>query len=403
MKICLFILISLITSFAWAQDSTRAKTGLGEGLRFDLDSGRYQFKISGFLQPSYTYTKAKNRKAESTFRSKRTYLNVSGSAVEERVSFLVQVDFSAATPLLDAWAAYRLHPNFALSVGQRRTFTNNREMTFDEDKLQFTERGMLSTAFTGNGREFGLFLEGRLGNSFIVLPQFALTSGDGPNSFGINASDVDLGGLKYGGRIDIYPFGEFSVGNRGFAPDLHHEAKPKVLLGASGSFNQGASNAKGEGHGDFIFYDSARNQNLPDLRKLSADLLVKYQGFSLLAELVNASASGLAGIYTDTASGSAGILRPSEISQYLVLGNAYNVQVGYVTRSGYSLDLRYENLLPEFSKERASSLQKANIRTIGLSRYFNDHRLKAQVSVSSVNYTNGRNTILGELMFQVVL
>jgi hypothetical protein len=393
----------LISSFAFGQEQTPkpAETGLGNGLNFSLNENQYQFKISGFLQPSWQMSKLDTLKTENTFRSKRSYLNFGGKALKEKLSFFVQIDFSASTPLLDAFATYHFNSKWNLSAGQRRTFTNNREMTFDEDKLQFSERGMLSNSFSGNGREFGLFLEGKLGSKFVIHPQLAITSGDGPNSFGLNSTDIDLGGFKYGGRLDMYPLGEFSEGNRGYAADLKHESKPKILIGGAASFNKGASSAKGEGHGDFRFYDKNKTSNLPDYRKISADILVKFKGFSLLAEFINSSASGLSGTYTDSVP-NAPYLKPGQISQYLVLGNAYNVQAGYVTKSGYSLDLRYEKQDPEFPNEPLSVLPKAEVATIGLSKYFPDNRLKIQATVSQIKFVNNVKAIQSELLLQVV-
>jgi hypothetical protein len=401
----LFGITFLLTHAVLAQDSARAikPRGLGEGLQFDINDGEYSFKISGVLQPTIQYKKEDKLKSQQSFKTKRTYLNLSGSAVKEKISFFIQADFSAPIPLLDAWGAYHFSQSWSLYAGQRRTFTNNRELTFDEDKLQFADRSILSQTFQGNGREFGLFVEGSIGKSFIVAPQFALTSGDGPNSFGANSLDVDKGGVKVGGRIDVYPLGDFSVGNQGFAADLKHESTIKVLLGAAGSFNRGASNAKGEGHGNFSLYDATKNEKLPDLRKLSADILLKYQGFSFLAEYMNSSASNLNGIYVDSSGLSNSILKPGQISQYLILGNAWNTQIGYVTKSGYALDIRYENLRPEFSGQSLSVLQESKVSTVGISKYFKDNKLKVQASGSKVTFTNSKDTILAELMFQVVL
>lgn len=396
-----FLLISGV-SIAQETDSKPKPNGLGNGLNFSLNDGEYQFKISGFLQPTWQYSKLDKANAENVFRSKRSYLNFSGKALNEKVSFFVQTDFSAATPLLDAWVAYHFAEKWKISAGQMRTFTNNREMTFDEDKIQFAERGYLSTNFNGNGREFGLFIDGIIGSSFVIHPQLAITSGDGSNSFGINSTDVDLGGFKYGGRLDLYPMGEFSEGNQGFAADLKHESSPKILIGAAASLNNGASSSKGEGHGDFRFYDNKKASKLPDYRKISADILLKYKGFSLLGEFMNASAAGLNGIYLDTTAQISQVLKPGQISQFLVLGNAWNVQVGYVTKSGFALDLRYENLSPEFSDQEASKLQQAKVSTVGLSKYFPDNRLKVQASLSQVEYANSVKALRSELMFQVV-
>jgi hypothetical protein len=176
-----FCLLSLVSFRLHAQDAANEKPNA--------------FEFHGFLQPSWQWTKSEGQKAANSLRSKRTYLWFSGSLMQEKITFLVRTDFSASTPLLDAWAAWNSR-HFSVSAGQRRTFTNNREMTFDEDKLAFPERSLLSTAFCGNGREFGLFAEGRFGNKTMLIPMLAITSGDGPNSFGINSTDVDLGGIK---------------------------------------------------------------------------------------------------------------------------------------------------------------------------------------------------------------
>lgn len=398
----IFFLSVSVSTLAQDSEQKSKEKGLGNGLDFTLNEGEYQFKVSGFLQPSWQYEKVENQDAENRFRSKRSYLNFSGKALKEKVSFFVQTDFSASTPLLDAWVAYHFSEKWNLSAGQRRTFTNNREFTFDEDKLQFSERGMLSTNFSGNGREFGLFLEGKIGHKVIFHPQLAITSGDGPNSFGINSTDVDLGGFKYGGRLDLYPIGEFSEGNRGFSADIKHESSPKILLGAAASLNIGASSAKGEGHGDFRFYDKNKASKLPDYRKISADILLKYRGFSLLAEFMNTSASNLNGIYIDSSAQIGQVLKPGQISQFLVLGNAWNLQVGYVTKSGFAVDLRYENLSPEFSDQSASQLQMAKVSTVGFSKYFPDNRLKVQASLSQMELANKVKALQSELMFQVV-
>ena len=53
-------------------------------------------------------------------------------------------------------------------------------------------------------------------------------------------------------------------------------------------YNDGASNKVGEGHGDFVLYDKDGNSKFPALRKIAADLLFKWQGWSIMAEYVNA-------------------------------------------------------------------------------------------------------------------
>lgn len=53
--------------------------------------------------------------------------------------------------------------------------------------------------------------------------------------------------VKYGGRINTYPFGFFSEGNYNFSADLLHKLNLKILLGSAFSKNISVSNDIGEG------------------------------------------------------------------------------------------------------------------------------------------------------------
>jgi hypothetical protein len=406
MKLKLIILLLSLAGVAVAQspDSSRTKgsLALGEGLQFSINQGAYQFKITGLVQPNYAYLKTDKKPGASRLNSKRTYLTFSGKAIKERVSFLVTTDFSAPIPLLDAYIAYHLSNRFTASVGQRRNFTNTRELTFEEYNLQFTNRGNSTTLFNNSGREFGLFLEGKIGTKSVLVPQASITSGDGANSFGINSTDYDYGGFKYGGRLDWYVFGMFKQGNQGFAADLGREKSLKMVIGGAGSINQGASNDKGEGHGQFLFYNKDKDIQLPEQRKIHADILVKYRGFSLLGEYVNVTAAGLNGLYQDTSATAAAKLKPTQIAQFMTLGNAWNVQAGYVTKSGYGISGRYENIDAEFGTETGSKIADAEVFTVGLVKYINGNNLKIQTDYTQVRYPTGLKTHTAELLVQII-
>jgi len=379
----------------------KASFELGSGLNFSLNDGAYQFKIGGMIQPSVSIEKMNNTQPDYYFNVKRTYFNISGSALKEKVSFFLQTDFSLGTPLLDAWVAYKPTSNLTISLGQKQSIANNRELLIMEDKLQFGNRSLLSTGFSRTGREFGLYVCQKIGSGkFGIVPQLAVTSGDGRNSFGIDSRDVDMGGLKYSGRIDVYPLGFFAEGNNDLIADLYHEKTLKMLIGGAASYNVGASNSVGEGHGDFQIYDVNAAVKLPDYRKFYGDILVKYQGLSLLGELAMASATSLDGSYTAATVTSP--LIPTQISEYLALGIAYNAQLGYVTKNGYALDVRYDELIPEFSNNASSVLRKTKGITVGFSKYFKQNNLKLQTSFSSVSYGDNTSKLLGSFIVQIV-
>jgi hypothetical protein len=406
----LFILIGY-AAFSQVEIKTDSKEfQLGDGLRFNVNDGEYKFSINGFVQGVYKNEKTDGTPAVNYMNARNAYLSISGSMYKEKVSFLLQNNFSNGKPLLDAWIAYSPISNLKISFGQKQTFTNNREMTFFEDKLQFVDRGIFSTAFCNTGREFGMFFEGQLGkNTFIIRPKLAITSGDGINSFGANSTDVDKGGLKYGGRLDVLPLGNFKRGNDGYIADLLHEDKVKILIGTACSLNVGASNKIGEGHGDFTLYDSTKKEILPDYRKYYGDMLIKYKGFSLLTEYIKTSAAALEGTFVNATATLP--LYPTDISNYLVLGNGVNIQTGYVTNSGYSLDFKFEKLNKEFNSNNGSLLANQDAYTIGLAKYIKGNNLKIQISATSLhqeqlntvsNVIEKVQTISGQLSFQVV-
>ncbi len=402
-KIILYIPLILVLKLS-AQDNISTANDVkfeqGTGLNFGFDNNNYQFNIGGFVQPSYTYSKFEDEDGENTMKVNRAYFSVGGKALKEKVSFFIQTDFSLSNPLLDAWVAYHPTNNINITVGQKRTFLNDREMTVNEDKFQFTNRSLLSTAFSGTGREFGFYIDGKFSiGSFGIVPQMALTSGDGRNSFGSDSRDADLGGLKYGGRLDLYPLGYFTEGNQYTTADLLHEEKLKMVIGGAASYNDGASNAVGEGHGDFVLYNENQELQYPDYKKMYADVLLKFKGVSLLGEYANTSASGLEQTFINEAGTVA--LQPRQISSMLALGDAYNMQLGYATLGGYSVDVRYTKLTPEFDNYENSILEDTKAYTLGLSKYFKGNNLKIQMAFSSIEYETTKE-MRAELLFQIV-
>ena len=413
MKKISFLITIFITTFITAQELSQNKSDFdfGNGVSLSFEDGDYNFNINGYIKPTYVYNDMTSivdggtiNEINRQFKSKNSVLEISGNAKKEKVSFSIRMDYSLSNPLLEAWVGYHPSKNVNVYFGQKNSFLNNREMIFNEDILQFTDRSLLSQNHTNShGQEFGLFIETTFGEEFILSPKFAVTSGDGRNSFGEDSRDSDLGGVKFGARLDLYPFGNFSKGNEG-SVDLVGEQKLIMELGFAYSKNIGTSHRTGNGHGDIMFYDADGNNNLPDYEKIFVDLLLKYKGFSFLAEPADAAASGLNQTYTDTFN----LLIPQQISEYLVLGSSYNFQLGYIFQNDIGIDFRYEFSTPEFTNEinnpyENSILQDFENMSFGISKYFDDNNLKIQVGVSSIKYFYGNETTIAELVCQIRL
>ena len=394
-KLIITTLFLLSISYAFSQDSERnsASFSLGDGISFSFNEGDYEFNIFGFIKPTYIYNDEKIYTSDGEFsnvyrqfKSQNSNLFFTGYAKEEKLSFTIQMDYSSNNPLVEAFIGYHFNDKTSLYFGQMQVSHNNLEMVHNEDQLRFTDRGLISRTYTENGEEFGLFFETSFGKSIVFKPTFAITSGDGKNSFGADSRDSDKGGLKFGSRINILPFGDFSEGNKLSSVDLIQEQKAKVQLGLAYSKNIGASNQVGDGHGDFILYDNSGNELFPDYSQLFIDLNLKYKGFSILLEYADSFASGLNQIYTDP--NAFNLLEPQQISEYLIIGDSQGIQFGYFTKNGISIDFMYESLNPEFDLFENSILRKTSNMGVGISKYLAGNNLKIQASAFRTSYEN---------------
>lgn len=400
------LLIALACSFSvYAQvkpTTSYASFELGNGLNFGFNDSTYRFKISGNVQPYMAFTKTEGAEdPEYRFNAKRTYFNFGGYAVKEKVSFFIQLDYARSIPLMDGYVGYHGVKNMNIYLGQKQNIANNREMLVMEDQLQFSDRSLLSQMYSRTGREFGLFVDYKADVKGVgIQPFISVTSGDGRNSFGTDSRDVDLGGLKYSARLDIYPLGYFSEGNDNCMADLAREKKPKFVIGAAASYNDGASNAVGEGHGDFMLYNQAGDAQLPDYRQVYTDLLFKYKGFSFLGEYVISTATNLEGTFKSEIGEP---LLPTEIANYLAIGTGLNLQAGYVTKWGYALDVRYGMVTPEFNPPAVTAVVQENTSwSVGASKYFKGNSLKIHAALTELAPKEGNKVTGGELMFQVI-
>ncbi len=404
-KLIITTIILLSISYVFSQESERnnASFSLGDGISFSFNEGDYEFNIYGFIKPTYIFSDEKIYTADGEysnvfrqFKSQNSNLFFTGFAKDEKLSFTIQMDYSSSNPLVEAFIGYHLSEKTTLYFGQMQVSHNNLEMVHNEDQLRFTNRGILSQTYTENGEEFGLFFETSFGNQFVINPTLAVTSGDGRNSFGEDSRDSDKGGVKFGSRINILPFGDFSIGNRISTVDLMHEEKPKVQIGVAYSKNMGASNQVGDGHGDFILYDNSGDELFPDYSQLFFDLNFKYKGFSVVLEYADAYASGLDQIYTDP--NAFNLLIPQQISEYLVVGDSQGIQLGYFTKNGISVDFIYESLNPEFDSYESSVLRKSSNMGVGISKYLAGNNLKIQASLFKTAYENLNNLDDDEFM-----
>jgi len=452
-KIILSVLAILSFSSHFAQNTKLSSYTFGEGYNFTNENGS-KFRIQGYIQPSMDIEIYENsdEPSDTRFRMRRLRLRFSGQSANERFGYRLQVDLAgqdeaqregdvtdARNFLLDAYISYKITRRVEVIFGQRATYTDNRELFMNSNSLQLPERSRLTSAFASI-REFGLFAKGtfKTGGNTYLKPYIAITNGDGANVFA-----NDWGGLKYGARLDFLPFGLFTNFGQFRQADVVRELTPKLVFGVTGNYNVGITSRRGRTSGS-IYYLNDINGNgvlddgeerLPDYGKFGIDFLFKYKGFSVLGEYHKSFVSNIAddinlrndifgddiNVLTDRFRGRVNPTSdefrdytPQEyVQRQLMLGEAYNIQAGYLFKNGISVDARYTHLNSNTNSflNNATFYNRPDYYTIGLSKYLSrNYGAKIQASYTWVNagdfgiFDNNGNVLPnGEQLFRLIL
>ena len=406
---------------AWAQDweddmsSTVQNYQLGEG--WSYQSGPFTGEITALVQPHLEWKYSTSEVfSDATVRTRlrRARVRFAGDHRDSRFYYRLTLDLSGTSELDDAqgimlfqsFVGYRLTPQHRITLGQRGNPAGPREMQMNSGTLQLVERSRVSSAFATIA-EMGIFYDGRLrltGKQFL-RPALAITTGDGANPFG-----RDYGGLKYAARLDWVPNGLFTRFGQFRQADLVRERSPKLIVGAYANFNQGMSSRRGREQGAILYLDANLAPLLPNYAQVGVDGMLKYRGFSLLAEWIQAQAYVPEGIaYRVRNDGSVAstfeIDGVNDVSAYvrnrMMTGSGFNVQAGYVLPSNWSVDVQATQLNPaDFSFLRNGAFyDRPQYYTIGLTHYASrwyglKHQLSATWNAVGPDARNHENSFL---------
>ena len=416
-RITFLLLYFTFLNFYSSQDLILGDYVPGNGIVLASTDNNYKVVLRGYSQSlfesrtiSYDSSSIVDNNRYNRFRARRIRLRLSGNQLYPGFSYRLQLNLAESEAddgflsniLWDAWLGYNINKTNKIIIGQKGTPTDNIEVQMASNTLQLPERSRLTGAFSSI-REIGVFYDNRfkVGNKAVIKSMFNVTTGDG---YAYNFNSRDYGGLKYGGRINILPFGLFRNFGQFRQVDMIRELNPKLLIGFSGSFNNGMSSRRGRRNGDFLFYNIAgvdTSYRLPNYLKVGGDLLFKYRGFSLLAEYVNTKAfvandithrNDRYGNDPSQITSSFGAFNEDEfltvssdeyVKRQLILGSGFNIQAGYLFKSLFSIDGRFTKLNPdEFSfMNNATYYNRQHYYEIGLSKYFSkNYSFKIQAS-----------------------
>lgn len=370
-KIVLLILSSLLALVLKSQDELdfKPRVGFNDGMAITAPDTNFHINFRFRMQNrlgvfSRSITDLNVDEIEA--RVRRLRLRMDGFLLSPKFSYYIQLSFSrwdqdwgnSKVPNIvrDAVLFYFLAPNTFVSFGQTK-LPGNRQRVVSSGMQQFIDRSIVNATFNID-RDFGVrvYHEQNLFDTFI-RSHAAITSGEGRNA--LNSDN----GLAYTGRLEWLPLGKFKKDGDYFEGDLLREEKPRLSMGSSISYNEKAVRTGGQ---IGVFLNEAT-----DIRTFIADAVFKYRGFSAYAEYFYRTATKYE------------VIDINEENNFVYAGEGINFQTSYLFKNNYEVALRYANVKP--LQEILPYTNGFNEMTLGLTKYFNGHRIKAQINLGYQN------------------
>lgn len=303
-------------------------------------------------------------------RVRRLRMKFTGFVLNPKLTYYFQLGFSRgdmdwrgpennkinSSPniIRDAVIYYNPTPRLRLGFGQTK-IPGNRQRVISSGDQQFFDRSIVNARFTLD-RDFGFF--GHYTTKYVIF-RGSLTSGEGRNS------DLSNYGLAYTGRVEFLPFGQFTGENDYQEGDLEREEKLKVSVAATYSQNDKALRTQGQLGNDLY---TAQTMDAVEF-----DLLAKYNGWAWYTEFMNRTTSNPITI------------NPTNSSQMSAIyaGQGFMSQMSYLFKNNFEIAGRYATSKPSsklYDNSEVPSLNEKQIENyeLGVTRYFNGHRLKVQ-------------------------
>lgn len=381
-----------------AQEIKGAKFGKGL-LNIKAQDSSWSMKVGLRMQilseASWDHDNEKISNPSSDFTIRRARLKFDGFAFSPKLEYKIELGLSNSdlsggsvytsnTPryILDAVGKWNFYKNFTLWFGQTK-LPGNRERVISSANMQMVDRSLLNSQFNID-RDMGLQLHHNfnLTKNFVVKEVLAISQGEGRN-----ITTGNLGGYQYTSRLELLPFGEFANDGDYFGSDLKREPTPKLAVGATYDINNDAVKTRSN-QGSYMSIDSGTGFYETNINTFFLDAMFKYQGFSLMAEYANRDAKD------PLAKNSNGTLTGDKVQ----VGNALNLQSGYLFKTNWEISGRYTNITLD---KTITGKGAQNQYTIGASKYIAGHKLKVQTDLSYLDIVNNTNQIMYRLQFDI--
>lgn len=364
-------LASTIASAQVPPAAPRVTAAPGRGLTVSTADERFSLNLRARVQLRGAFTFDETSDSHDLgVRTLRLY--VQGHLLSPSLRYTVQLALGAAdfepgnaSPIFDAYLEHSGLRDLTVRVGQFFV-PFDRARTIREFALQLVDRPQVVRELTLD-RDLGVMLSsndlfglgGRLGYALFV------GLGAGRNRFGASHS-----GPLATARLMLRPWGAFDDDQEG---DLTRQRRLRLALGVAAAFNHDTARVNGTTGAAFTL-------GTVDQRSAAVDLVVKYAGFSLLAEAVlrRASVDHLDGTPTGNPP-----VAPREWTRSAL---GYFAQLGAMLTDRVELVGRWEQLVA-WDGNTDPALLRQVARTGrqfvgGANLYLNGHLLKLQADYS---------------------
>ena len=381
MKLLKFAILAILFSTLTIEAQEISDTSFGKGIiNYTAKDSTFSIKFAPRIQfrseTNWDYNGNNYNSPEHNFLIRRARLKFDGWAYSPKLEYKIELglsnrdisganEFNRNTPryILDAVIMWNFYENFELWVGQTK-LPGNVERVVSSANMQLIDRSLLNSRFNID-RDIGMQLRhhANLGGDFIIREKVAISQGEGRN-----ITEGNEGGLQYTGRLEFLPFGLFKSNGDYFQADLAREASPKLMIGVTYDLNQDAVKTRSN-LGSYMFLEDGSLYET-DITTLFVDTMFKYKGFSFMGEYANRDAENPVAMEADG----------TETGDIVLVGNALNLQAGYLFKNNYEIAGRftttdYNNVTSRLGEEQY---------TLGVSKYIVGHKLKVQ---SDVSYT----------------
>jgi phosphate-selective porin OprO/OprP len=330
---------------------------------------------------------------ESNSLIRRSRLKFKGFAYHPSLTYKIELalsnrdiaggsSFTSDAPriILDASVKWNFYKNWSIQFGQAK-LPGNIERVISSSKLALVDRSLLNSKFNID-RDFGLQLKHKfnLNEKFIVKETFAISQGEGRN-----VSKGNIGGHQYTARLDLLPFGNFKSDGDYEGDDIRREKKPKLLIGVAYDYNNNAVKTRSN-MGSYMTTDYGMFET--DIKTFFINSHFKYNGFSFMGEYADRNTNDAFSKNSD------GSLTGDLVS----VGSAISLQSGYVLPSNIAITGRYTNI--NFDKIVTNNNDITQY-TLGLSKYFEKHKLKIQSDMTYEDSMFSDDKIFYRLQFEI--